>query len=77
MFIRGNKERKEMVSRSNKIEIIKIQKEMNELKEKLKEMELRPCHGDADLAQKEKDIRAHKDKIIEAERKVDKYKYVK
>ena len=40
-------------------------------------MELRPCHGDADLAQREKDIKAHKKKIHETEKKMDKYKYAK
>ena len=66
-----------MVNKVNKIQIKKIQKEIDKLKKKLPEIELRPCHGDADLAQREKDIKAHKKKIYEMEREIDKYKYAK
>jgi hypothetical protein len=61
-----------MVRKSKKIKIKKIQKEIDKLKRKAKEMELRPCYGDADLAQREKDIMMHKKKINEMEREVEK-----
>ncbi len=38
-------------------------------------MELRPCQGDADLEQREKDLKVLKEQIFELEKEVHKYKY--
>ncbi len=38
-------------------------------------MERRPCHGDAELAQREKDIEALKEKIYALEKELDQYLY--
>jgi len=64
-----------MVNKEVKKKIKKIQNEINQLEKELKETELRPCQGDADLEQREKDIKVLKDKIYELERVADKYKY--
>jgi septal ring factor EnvC (AmiA/AmiB activator) len=64
-----------MVNKASKRVIKKIQSEIDRLKKKFKEMEIRPCQGDADLAQREKDLKVLKEQIYELEREVDKYKY--
>ncbi len=64
-----------MVNKASKRVIKKIQSEIDQLKKKFKEMEIRPCQGDADLAQREKDLKVLKEQIYELEREVDKYKY--
>jgi polyhydroxyalkanoate synthesis regulator phasin len=64
-----------MVNKASKRVIKKIQNEIDQLKKKFKEMEIRPCQGDADLEQREKDLKVLKEQIYELEREVDKYKY--
>ncbi len=64
-----------MVNKASKRVIKKIQSEIDQMKKKFKEMEIRPCQGDADLAQREKDLKVLKEQIYELEREVDKYKY--
>ena len=64
-----------MVTKLNKKKVKQLKKQVNELKRKLQKMEIRPCQGDADLKQREKDIRALKDKIFLLENESDKYLY--
>jgi len=64
-----------MVNKASKRVIKKIQNEIDQLKKEFKEMEIRPCQGDADLEQREKDLEVLKKQIYELEREVDKYKY--
>ena len=64
-----------MVNKASKRVIKKIQNEIDQLKKEFKEMEIRPCQGDADLEQREKDLVVLKKQIYELEREVDKYKY--
>ena len=46
----------------------RIQKEIGRFKGELKKMELRPCHGDAELRQKEEDLKIMKREIYELEK---------
>ena len=52
-----------------------IQKEIEKLREEYKKMELRPCHGDLDLVQRDKDLDVLKDKIYALEKERDTYLY--
>ncbi len=64
-----------MANKASKRVIKKIQNEIDQLKKEFKEMEIRPCQGDADLEQREKDLKVLKEQIYKLEREVDKYKY--
>ena len=48
----------------------RIQKELERLKAAYKKAELRPCHGDAELAQKSTDLKMLKNDIYELERNI-------
>jgi hypothetical protein len=52
-----------------------IQKEIEKLRDEYKKMELRPCHGDLDLVQRDKDLDVLKDKIYALEKERDTYLY--
>jgi hypothetical protein len=52
-----------------------IQKEIERLRDEYKKMELRPCHGDLDLVQRDKDLGVLKDKIYALEKERDNYLY--
>jgi hypothetical protein len=52
--------------------IKEIQKELNRLKDLLKEAELRPCHGDADLRQKQEEMEILKREIYDIEKETNK-----
>jgi septal ring factor EnvC (AmiA/AmiB activator) len=66
----------EMTDKQNTKKLIKeIQKELDKLKEDFKKMELRPCHGDADLRQREKDLEELKQRIYALEKERDQYLY--
>ena len=64
-----------MVNKASKRIIKKIQNEIDQLKKEFKEMEIRPCQGDADLEQREKDLKQLKEQIYELEKEVHEYKY--
>jgi len=64
-----------MTDKRNKKKIKKIQKELDKSKEDYKKMELRPCLGDADLRQREKDLEMLKEKIRVFEKELDLYWY--
>jgi hypothetical protein len=51
----------------------RIRKEMDLLQKRLRKLEIRPCQGDADLHQKDMDIRAIRDKLLDYEREHDRY----
>jgi hypothetical protein len=53
-----------------------IQKEIEKKREEYKKMELRPCHGDLDLMQREKDLEQLQVRIHELERERDKQLYI-
>lgn len=53
--------------------IKEIQKELYRLKDLLKKIELRPCHGDSDLRQKEEEVRMLKREIYDIEKETNKY----
>ena len=62
-----------MMDKTTKKRMKKIKKEMDLLRKKLRKIEIRPCHGDADLKQKEMEIRSIKDKLLDLEREHDRY----
>ena len=64
-----------MVTKLNKKKVKQLKKQVNELKRKLQKMEIRPCQGDADLKEREKDVKALKDQIFSLENESDRYLY--
>jgi hypothetical protein len=52
-----------------------IQKEIEQLRDEYRKMEVRPCHGDLDLFQKDKDLGWVKDKIYALEKERDTHLY--
>ena len=50
-----------------------IQKEIKRLRDELKKVELRPCSGDLELKQKEKDFSTLKREIYEMEREANQF----
>ena len=52
-----------------------IQKEIERLRDEYRKMELRPCHGDSDLVQRDKDLGLLKNKIYALEKERDTYLY--
>ena len=66
----------DMTNRQSKEKTVKqIQKEIEKLRDNYQKMEFRPCHGDLDLIQKDKDLGSLKDKIYELEKERDTYLY--
>jgi hypothetical protein len=66
----------EMPSKQNRKKKIKeLEKGLDELMEEYINMELRPCRGDADLRQREKDLEMLKEKIYELEKERDSHLY--
>jgi hypothetical protein len=63
----GNQNRKKIIK--------KVQKELDKLQQDYKKTELRPCLGDADLRQREKDLEMLKEKIRVFEKELDLYWY--
>lgn len=51
----------------------KIQKEIKRLRDELKKAELRPCSGDLEIKQKEKEILTLKHDIYELEREANQF----
>jgi hypothetical protein len=66
----------DMADKQSKEKTIKqIQKEIEKLRDDYKKMELRPCHGDLDLIQRDKDLGLLKDKIYALEKERDTHLY--
>jgi septal ring factor EnvC (AmiA/AmiB activator) len=63
----------EMVDRATRKKLKKIQKEINRLKKELMKLELRPCHGDADLNKKDEDVRMLRREIYQLEKEANRY----
>jgi hypothetical protein len=65
-----------MTKRQSKEKTVKqIQKGIEKLRAEYQKTEFRPCHGDLDLFQKEKDLSLLKDKIYALEKKRDAHLY--
>lgn len=62
-----------MVDRTTRKTLKKIQKDVNRLKKELMKIELRPCHGDADLKKKDEDISVLKREIYQLEKEANRY----
>ena len=50
-----------------------IEKELKDLEKEFKKMELRPCQNDAELIEKEKDLKVYMDRILDLEKERDRY----
>ena len=64
-----------MINKLSRKRAKEIQKKIDELRMSLKKTEIRPCQGDVDLKEKEKDITALKREIRSLENERDKYIY--
>jgi hypothetical protein len=64
-----------MDKNKGKRQIKKIQKEIHSLRNRLKKTELRPCKGDSEILQKEKDIKGLKKQIHSLEVECDRYTF--
>jgi len=64
-----------MVNKLRRKRAKEIQKEIDELRMILKKTEIRPCQGDVDLKERERDITALKSEIRSLEKECDKYLY--
>ena len=64
-----------MINKLSRKRAKEIQKKIDELRMSLKKMEIRPCQGDLDLKEKEKDITTLKSEIRSLENERDKYFY--
>jgi hypothetical protein len=63
-------------NRESKEKTVKqIQKEIGQLRDQYQKIEFRPCHGDVDLIQKDKDLGLLKGRIYELEKERDTYLY--
>ena len=62
-----------MVDKKSIKDIKKVQKKLYRMKELLKKMELKPCHGDADLRQKDEDIKILKREIYDIEKETNQF----
>jgi hypothetical protein len=68
--------RADMTKRQAKEKTVKqIQKEIEKLRAEYQKTEFRPCHGDIDLFQKDKDLSLLKDKIYALEKERDAHLY--
>ena len=65
----------EMTKKNDRSKEKRQKKKIDELNKELKKMELRPCKGNAELEQKEKDIELLKDKINKLKLDLDRHKY--
>jgi len=64
-----------MINKLNRKRAKEIKKKIDELRMSLKKTEIRPCQGDVDLKENEKDITALKREIRSLENERDKYLY--
>jgi len=64
-----------MINKLSRKRAKEIQKKIDELRKSLKKTEIRPCQGDVDLKEKEKDITALKNEIQSLKNEHDKYLY--
>ena len=62
-------------TQSEEKSVKQIQKEIERLRDEYRKMELRPCHGDSDLMQRDKDLGLLKNKIYALEKVRDRYLY--
>ena len=66
----------DMTNRQSKEKTVKqIQKEIEKLRAEYQKTEFRPCHGDIDLFEKDKDLDSLKDKIYALEKELDAHLY--
>jgi hypothetical protein len=67
---------KDLTNRKSKEKTVRqIQKEIAKLRDEYQKTEVRPCHGDLDLFQKEKDLSWLKDRIYALEKERDTHLY--
>ena len=61
------------MGRKTRKQVKRIQKEIERLKEEVRKVELRPCHGDADLKKKEEELASLKREMYELEKEANQY----
>ncbi len=64
-----------MVDKVNQKKIKKLNKKIDNYKKMLERLELRPCKGDADIIQREKEVEDLKNSIYSLEIERDQYLY--
>ena len=64
-----------MVDKINQKKIKKLNKKIDKYKKMLEKLELRPCKGDADIIQREKEVEDLKNVIYSLEIERDQYLY--
>jgi peptidoglycan hydrolase CwlO-like protein len=62
-----------MIDKRTRKKLKQIKKEINQLQKQIKRIEFRPCHNDAELKQKEENIKALHERIYQLEKKHDRY----
>jgi len=62
-----------MTNKKSRKDIKKSQKELYRLKELLKKLEIRPCQGDADLRQKDEEVKMLKREIDDLEKETNQF----
>jgi pyruvate-formate lyase-activating enzyme len=62
-----------MIDKETKKKLKQIKKKIGQLKNQMKKLEFRPCHNDGELKQKDKDLKALREKIQELEKEHGRY----
>ena len=52
-----------MIDKETKKKLKQIKKKISQLKKQMKNLEFRPCHNNGELKQKDKDIKALREKV--------------
>ena len=60
-----------MIDKKTRKKLKQIKKEISQLQKQIKKIEFRPCHNDAELKQKDEDIKALREKVYQLEKKHD------
>ena len=62
-----------MIDKKTQKKMKQIKKEISQLQKQIKKLEFRPCRNDAELKQKDEDMKALRNKVHQLEKKHDRY----
>ena len=62
-----------MIDKETRKRLKQIEKQISKLQKQIKKLEFRPCRNDAELKQKDQDIKALRDKVYHLEKKHHRY----
>jgi septal ring factor EnvC (AmiA/AmiB activator) len=62
-----------MIDKETRKRLKQIEKQISKLQKQIKKLEFRPCRNDAELKQKDKDIKTLREKTYELEKEHDRY----